>query len=140
MCRVCRCTGAGGDGVQGRHTCAGGRQPSDAECRGQAAAAAGRRDDAAWCRRVHGDGGQRARQTSPRRHRRRDTGRNRVRLFTHLDTAGQFEPNSITVASSELAPNMFGASSELASVMEFGFYAVFTQAWVHHVQLSLTVG
>jgi len=25
-------------------------------------------------------------------------------------------------ASSELAPNMFGASSELASVMEFGFY------------------
>jgi len=24
--------------------------------------------------------------------------------------------------SSELAPNMFGASSELASVMEFGFY------------------
>ena len=30
-------------------------------------------------------------------------------------------PNSITLASSELAPNMFGASSELASVMEFGF-------------------
>jgi len=40
-------------------------------------------------------------------------------------------PNSITLASSELAPNMFGASfelalnmfgasSELASVMEFG--------------------
>jgi len=28
--------------------------------------------------------------------------------------------NSITLASSELAPNMFGASSELASVMEFG--------------------
>ena len=28
--------------------------------------------------------------------------------------------------SSELAPNMFGASSELASVMEFGFnYTVF---------------
>ena len=25
------------------------------------------------------------------------------------------------LASSELAPNMFGASSELASVMEFGF-------------------
>jgi len=32
------------------------------------------------------------------------------------------KPNSITLASSELAPNMFGASSELASVMEFGFY------------------
>jgi len=31
------------------------------------------------------------------------------------------KPNSITLASSELAPNMFGASSELASVMEFGF-------------------
>jgi len=28
-------------------------------------------------------------------------------------------------ASSELAPNMFGASSELASVMEFGFYIRF---------------
>jgi len=33
----------------------------------------------------------------------------------------QYKPNSITLASSELAPNMFGASSELASVMEFGF-------------------
>jgi len=32
------------------------------------------------------------------------------------------KPNSITLASSELTPNMFGASSELASVMEFGFY------------------
>jgi len=32
------------------------------------------------------------------------------------------KPNAITLASSELAPNMFGASSELASVMEFGFY------------------
>ena len=32
------------------------------------------------------------------------------------------KPNSITLASSELAPNMLGASSELASVMEFGFY------------------
>jgi len=31
-------------------------------------------------------------------------------------------PNSITLASSELAPNMFEANSELASVMEFGFY------------------
>jgi len=30
------------------------------------------------------------------------------------------KPNSITLASSELAPNMFGA--ELASFMEFGFY------------------
>jgi len=32
------------------------------------------------------------------------------------------KPNSITLASSELAPNMFGASSELASVIEFGYY------------------
>ena len=32
------------------------------------------------------------------------------------------KPNSITLASPELAPNMFGASSELASVMEFGLY------------------
>ena len=30
-------------------------------------------------------------------------------------------PNSITLAGSKLAPNMFGASSELASVIEFGF-------------------
>jgi len=30
------------------------------------------------------------------------------------------KPNSITLASSELASNMFGACSELASVMEFG--------------------
>jgi len=35
------------------------------------------------------------------------------------------KPNCITLASSELAPNMFGASSELASVMEFGFYRFF---------------
>ena len=34
----------------------------------------------------------------------------------------RLKPKSITLASSELAPNMFGASSELASVMEFGFY------------------
>jgi len=32
----------------------------------------------------------------------------------------RLKPNSITLASSELATNMFGASSELASVMEFG--------------------
>ena len=32
--------------------------------------------------------------------------------------------------SSELAPNMFGASSEPASVMEFGFYSV--QDSLHH--------
>jgi len=31
-----------------------------------------------------------------------------------------FKPNSITLASSELAPNMFEASCESASVMEFG--------------------
>jgi len=37
----------------------------------------------------------------------------------------KLKPNSITLANSELAPNMFGASSELASVMEFGFYYVF---------------
>jgi len=35
--------------------------------------------------------------------------------------AAELKPNSITLAGSELAPNMFGASSELASVMEFGF-------------------
>jgi len=37
-------------------------------------------------------------------------------------TIKRLKPNSITLASSELAPNMFGASSELAIVMEFGFY------------------
>ena len=37
---------------------------------------------------------------------------------THLH---RYKPNSITLASSELAPNMFGASFEQASVMEFGF-------------------
>ena len=31
------------------------------------------------------------------------------------------KPNSITLAGSELAANMFEASSELASVIEFGF-------------------
>jgi len=35
-------------------------------------------------------------------------------------TVALIKPNSITLASSELAPNMFGASSELASLMEFG--------------------
>jgi len=65
-----------------------------------------------------------------------------------LVVASYLKPNSITLASSELAPNMFeagscqiplhyswfgasselapnmlGASSELASVVEFGFYA-----------------
>jgi len=34
--------------------------------------------------------------------------------------AAELKPNSITLAGSELAPNMFGASSELARVMEFG--------------------
>ena len=43
-----------------------------------------------------------------------------VQLFSRNFKA--LKPNSITLASSELAPNMFGASSELASVMEFGFY------------------
>jgi len=38
-----------------------------------------------------------------------------------LQRSSDYKPNSITLASSELAPNMFGASSELASVMEFGF-------------------
>jgi len=32
-----------------------------------------------------------------------------------------FKPNSITVARSKLARSLFGASSEPASVMEFGF-------------------
>jgi len=45
-----------------------------------------------------------------------------------------FVPNSITLAGSELAPNMFRASSEPASVMEFGWLA----RAVNHVQLSLT--
>jgi len=47
----------------------------------------------------------------------------------------KLKPNSITLADSELAPNRFGArsklvrslfraSSEPASVMEFGFYAL----------------
>ena len=48
-------------------------------------------------------------------------------VFTPRRNA-RIKPNSITLAgsepapnySSELAPNMFGASSELASVMEFG--------------------
>jgi len=51
------------------------------------------------------------------------------------------KPNSITLASSEaelasseLDPNMFGASSELASVMKFGFY---TAVCVQHLRGSL---
>jgi len=37
---------------------------------------------------------------------------------------GQILASNQLRTSSELAPNMFGASSELASVMEFGFYQV----------------
>jgi len=35
---------------------------------------------------------------------------------------GQISASNQLRTSSELAPNMFGASSELSSVMEFGFY------------------
>ena len=35
---------------------------------------------------------------------------------------GQISASNQLRTRSELAPNMFGASSELASVMEFGFY------------------
>jgi len=52
-------------------------------------------------------------------------------LYCSLTAA--LKPNSITLAgsdqlrtTSELALNMFGASSELASVMEFGFYESMT--------------
>ena len=48
-------------------------------------------------------------------------------LYNLLDESACFKPNSITLASSELAPNMFGASSELASVMEFGFLRFLTK-------------
>jgi len=42
--------------------------------------------------------------------------------MTYNVFSGTLNPtHSPTHASSELAPNMFGASSELASVMEFGF-------------------
>jgi len=37
---------------------------------------------------------------------------------------GQISASNQLRTSSELAPNMFGASSELASVMEFGFNTV----------------
>ena len=37
---------------------------------------------------------------------------------------GQISASNQLRTSSELAPNMFGASSDLASVMEFGFYFV----------------
>jgi len=36
---------------------------------------------------------------------------------------GQISASNQLRTSSKLAPNMFGASSELASVMEFGFYS-----------------
>jgi len=35
---------------------------------------------------------------------------------------GQISASNLLRTSSELAPNMFEASSELASVMEFGYY------------------
>jgi len=38
----------------------------------------------------------------------------------HTERNYQLKPTSITLAGSKLAPNMFGASFELASVMEFG--------------------
>jgi len=37
-----------------------------------------------------------------------------------VGAADVIKPNSIMLASSELAPNMFGASSEPARVKEFG--------------------
>jgi len=40
-----------------------------------------------------------------------------LKIDQHL---AKLKPNSITLAGSELAQNMFRASSELASVMEFG--------------------
>jgi len=48
-----------------------------------------------------------------------------------LSSRHGLKPNSITLAGSdgagsEQAPNRFGASPELASVMEFGFY---TATW-----------
>jgi len=42
-------------------------------------------------------------------------------LFATVKLLVVLKPNSIMLAGSELAPNMFGASSELASVIEFGF-------------------
>jgi len=41
---------------------------------------------------------------------------------------GQISASNQLQTSSELAPNMFGASSELASVMEFGFYSAIRKA------------
>jgi len=43
-------------------------------------------------------------------------------LRVMMESSNSYKPNFITLASSQLAPNMFGASSELASVMEFGLY------------------
>ena len=58
---------------------------------------------------------------------------------------GQISASNQLRTSSELAPNMFGASSELASVMEFGFNATdlhhltFTQYAVlpHNIEITL---
>jgi len=49
------------------------------------------------------------------------------------------KPNSITLASSELAPNMFGAGSELASLMEFGFYQMFASSHLYLTRQRLPV-
>jgi len=48
--------------------------------------------------------------------------RHRAYVFSSGVLQGWLKPNSITLASysSELAPNMFGASSKTASVVEFG--------------------
>jgi len=46
-----------------------------------------------------------------------------VLLWNCLSIA-QLKPNSITLGSSKLALNMFGAGSEPTSVMEFGFHCV----------------
>jgi len=41
-----------------------------------------------------------------------------------LKNGAQISASNQLRTCSELAPNMFGASSELASVMEFGFYTI----------------
>jgi len=46
---------------------------------------------------------------------------------------GQISASNQLRTSSKLVPNIFGASSELASVMEFGFYR--TAVYAHFLTL-----
>jgi len=61
----------------------------------------------------------------------------RVGEFAGCPVKAKFHYTSWLGASSELAPNMFGASSELASVMEFGFYHAYMDLCIPDMMVTI---